>query len=77
MPLGNQSKSTPFVISIVQIIRSIRQGSFMKALIIKAVRPPQPFLTVTPLGLVLTGGNTVAENILRNGQRKLCDENTP
>ena len=38
---------------------------------------PQPLLTVTPLGLVLPGGHTVAENILRNGQRKLCDENTP
>ena len=61
----------------VQIIRIIHQRSFMKAIIIKAMRLPQPFLTMTPLGLVLTGGNTVAENILRNGQRKLCDENTP
>ena len=37
----------------------------MKAIITKAVRPPQPFLTVTPLGLVLTSGNTVSENMLR------------
>ena len=37
----------------------------IKAFIIEAVRPSQPFLTVTPLGLVLPGGNTVAENIFR------------
>ena len=37
----------------------------IKAFIIKAVRPSQSFLTVTPLGLVLPGGNTVAENIFR------------
>ena len=38
---------------------------------------PQPLLTVTLLGLFLPGGNIVAENILRNWQRKLRVENTP
>ena len=37
----------------------------MKAIITKAVRPPQPFLNVTPFGLVRTGGNSVSEHILR------------
>ena len=49
----------------------------MKAIITKAVRPPQPFLTVTPFGLVRTGGNTQETYFKKNGQRKLCDANTP